>query len=154
MDWLEVLAFLLEEAQVGGHASLRPLEPEYRPGEELDFSDLEGLGAQIEARVAEAMSVMEAHLHESLGRIDSAEARRRVERVAEKARRSAEREAERARLRAERAERRWRRASGRRARPRRTPATDEERMRVLRLVEAGKVTPEQAADLLSALEGR
>jgi hypothetical protein len=142
------------EAQVGGHASLRPLEPEYRPGEELDLGDLEGLGAQIEARVAEAMSELEAHLHESLGRIDSAEVRRRVERVAEKARRSAEREAERARLRAERAERRWRRASGHRARPRRTPATDEERMRVLRLVEEGKVTPEQAADLLSALEGR
>jgi hypothetical protein len=97
---------------------------------------------------------MEARLHESMGRIDSAEVRRRVERVAEKARRAAERETERVRLRAERAERRWRRASGRRARPRRTPATDEERMRVLRLVEEGKVTPEQAADLLSALEGR
>jgi len=142
------------EAQVGGHASLRPLEPGYRPDEELDFGDLEGLGAQIEAHVAEAMSEMEARLDESLGRIDSTEVRRRVERVAQKARRAAERETERVRLRTERAERRWRRASGHRARPRRTPATDEERMRVLRLVEEGKVTPEQAADLLSALEGR
>jgi hypothetical protein len=142
------------EAQVGGHASVRPLEPAYRPGEELDLSDLEGLGAQIEARVAEAMSEMESRLDESLGRIDSTEVRRRVERVAEKARRAAERETERVRLRTERAERRWRRASGRRPRPRRTPATGEERMRVLRLVEEGKVTPEQAADLLSALEGR
>jgi len=142
------------EAQVGGHASVRPLEPAHRPGEELDLSDIEGLGAQIVARVAEAMSEMEARLDESLGRIDSTEVRRRVERVAEKARRAAERETERVRLRAERAERRWQRASGRRARPRRTAATDEERMRVLRLVEEGKVTPEQAADLLAALEGR
>ncbi len=64
------------------------------------------------------------------------------------------RAAERARLRAERAERRWRRASGRRPRPRREPAVDEERLRVLRLVEQGKITPGQAADLLAALEGR
>jgi len=32
--------------------------------------------------------------------------------------------------------------------------TDEERLRVLRLVEQGKITPDQAADLLAALEGR
>jgi dTMP kinase len=115
--------------------------------------------------VAEAMTEMEARLAESLGRIDSEEIRLQAEqaseralraagRAAEQARRVADREAERARLRAERAERRWRRASGRRPRSRQEPATDEERMRVLRLVEEGRVTPEQAADLLAALEGR
>ncbi len=145
------------EAQVGGRVSLRPLEPE--EGLPFDFAaDLEGLGAQIEARVAEAMAEMEVRLEEGLGRIDGQEIHRRVqratERAAERARRAAERQAERARLRAERAERRWRRASGQRPRPEREPATDEERMRVLRLVEEGKVTPEQAADLLAALEGR
>jgi len=156
------------EAQVGGRVSLQPLGPEMGPAEGLppDFmADLEGLGATIEARIAEEMAAMSARLEESLGRIDSEEIRRGVERAteqafrtagqaAQRARRQAEREAERARLRTERAERRWQRASGQRPRPKREPATDEERMRVLRLVEEGKVTPEQAADLLAALEGR
>jgi hypothetical protein len=154
------------EAHVSGHVSLRPLELEEGPAAGLDFmADMEMLGAQIEARIAEAMSEMGARLEESLGRVDSEAIRRRVERATEQAlrqagrataqaRRRAEREAERARLRAERAERRWQRASGRRPRPTREPATDEERMRVLRLVEEGKITPEQAADLLAALEGR
>ena len=143
------------EAQVGGRVSLRPLEPEYGPAEGFDFMpDLEGLGAQIEARVAQAMAEMEARLGESLGRIDGEHVRRRIDRSSEQFRRTAEREAERARLRAERAERRWQRASGHRPRPRRPLATDEERMRVLRLVEEGRITPDQAADLLAALEGR
>ncbi len=167
------------EAQVGGRVYLRPLEPGEGPAEglPLDFvADLEGLGAQIEARVAEAMAEMEVRLAESLGRIDSEEihrrverateqalraagragerARREVERATKRARQEAEREAERARLRAERAERRWQRASGQRPRPRQEPATDEERLRVLRLVEEGKITTKQAADLLAALEGR
>jgi hypothetical protein len=149
------------EAQVDGHVSLRPLETEEMPAERLPFelaADLNGLGAQIEARIAEAMAEMEVHLEESLSRIDDPRLRQRVEREAEqaagKARRRAEQEAERARLRAERAERRWQRVSGRRPRPRSEPATDEERMWILRLVEAGKITPEQAADLLAALEGQ
>jgi len=143
------------EAHVDGRVSLRSLDPEYGPAQGFDFiPDLEGLGAQIEASVAGAMAEMETRLGESLGRIDGEQIRRRVERSADKFRQSAEREAERARLRAERAERRWQRASGRRQRPKRPPATDEERMRVLRLVEEGKITPEQAADLLAALEGR
>ena len=167
------------EAQVGGRVYLRPLEPGEGPAEglPLDFvADLEGLGAQIEARVAEAMAGMAARLEESLSHIDSEEihrrverateqalraagragerARREVERATERARREAEQEAERARLRAERAERRWRRVSGRRPRPKQEPATDEERMRVLQLVEEGKITTKQAADLLAALEGR
>ena len=69
-------------------------------------------------------------------------------------RRNAEREAERARLRKERAERRWKRVSGQRATPPKPPVSDEERMRVLRMVEEGKIAPEQAAELLAALEGR
>ena len=143
------------EADVGGNVSLQSLEPEFESAEGPDFAvDLEGLSAQIEARIAESMSEMEARLGESMGWMESEEFRQRVGRSAEDARRAAERAAERARLRAERAERRWRRASGRRPDRRREPATDEERMRVLRLVEEGKVTPEQAADLLAALEGR
>jgi len=104
----------------------------------------------------------------------AAKAERAAERVAERARavaeretvharRNAERQAERARMRAEHADRRWQRASGRRAPtpptsptpptpP--TPAADdmrEERLQVLRLVEEGKITPEDAANLLAAL---
>ena len=152
------------EAQVGGNISLQPLEPE--EGLESDFAaGLEGLGARIEEHIALAMAEVGARLEESLSHIDDQAIRQRVERATEKtlrkagqvagqARRKAEQEAERARLRAERAERSWRRASGRKSRPKQEPATDEERMRVLRLVEKGKITPEQAADLLAALGGR
>ncbi|HNT75340.1 MAG TPA: hypothetical protein PKH77_10010 [Anaerolineae bacterium] len=93
-------------------------------------------------------------------------ARAAAEREAEHARRHAEREAERARLRAEHAERRWQRASGYHgptppapptpptppASP--TPREDdkrEERLQVLRMVEQGKLSPEEAANLLAAL---
>ena len=186
------------EAQVGGNVYLGPVEAEGELEEEMEFDfapHLEELGAQIEARVAEAMEELEERLEEELGRIDDEEISRRVERVtarateqarqkaermaeriaerarrtaeraterarweagreAERARREAERAAERTRLQTERAERRWQRASGQRPRPEREPATDEERLRVLRMVEEGKVSPEQAAELLTALEGR
>ena len=143
---------------------------------------MEDIGAVVEARVAEAMALLEARLEESLRRVDSEEIRRRVEKAAERARQAAERyareageaarreaerarreaqreaerarrEAERARMQAERAERRWQRASGRRPEVSR-PAAGEEILRVLRLVEEGKITPEQAAELIAALEGK
>jgi len=152
------------EAQIGGNVYLRPLEPEEGPA--FDFAaGLEGLGAQIEAHIAEAMAKAATRLEESLSHIDDRVIRQRVERATEKAlgkagqaagqaRRKVEHEMEKARLRAERAERRWRRASGQRSRPREELVSDEERLRVLRLVEEGKISPEQAADLLTAMEGR
>jgi hypothetical protein len=163
------------EAEVGGHVYLREVEAATAPEGEFDFGfagDLEDLGAVIELRISEAMSDMETRLQESLGRIDSDAVRLRVEQATERARRAAsraaeaarheveverrraEREAERARLRKERAERRWKRVSGRRPAPPKPQVSDEERMRVLRMVEEGKIAPEQAADLLAALEGR
>jgi hypothetical protein len=156
------------EAQVDGNVTLRPAELTEGPtgGVPFEFvANLEGLGARIEARIAEEMAEMEARLAENLGRVEDEGVRRRMERAGERARRAAEgaaqrarrqaeQEAERARLRAERAERRWRRASGRRSHPPRAPVMDKERMRVLRMVEDGKITPEQAADLLAALEGQ
>ncbi len=153
------------EAQVGGQMRLHPVRPEDSLAHAFSFdsmADLEGLGAQIEASIAEAMVELESRLEDSLGYIDGEKVKRQIERTAEdarrraekveKARQKAEQEAERARLRAERAERRWRRASGRRARS--TSVSDEERLRVLRLVEDGKISPEQAASLLAAMEGR
>lgn len=148
------------EANVHGQVYLWPAGTE---GGDITV-DLQGLGARIERRVNEALAEMDMRLAQVLGGIDgeaihrrvgraTERARRAAERAAEQARRKAEREAERARMRAERAERRWRRASGREPRPEREGATDEERLRVLRLVEEGEITPEQASELLDALEG-
>jgi hypothetical protein len=158
-----------------------PWEEGPAAGIPFDFvADLEGLEEQIETRIGEAMAEMNARLEESLGRISderlreqarrqaeramerarraaeraTERARRRAERESERVRREADQDAERSRMWAERAERRWQRASGSRPRPKSEPVTDEERMRILRMVEEGKVTPEQAADLLAAMEGR
>jgi hypothetical protein len=137
------------DADVWGNVSLRPVEA-VDPFEAE--ASLEDLGAEIERQVNEALATMATRLEASLGRVDVESGSRRVEQATEKARREAERAAERARLRAERAERRWQRASGREPLPRQA-ATDEERLRVLRMVEDGKITPEQASELLTALEG-
>jgi hypothetical protein len=99
----------------------------------------------------------------------SEKARVMVERETERARRAAEKEAQRARIRAEQAERRWQRASGRRSAPSAPSAPaappepsapaasskeskSEERMHVLRMVEEGKLSPDEAANLLQALQ--
>lgn len=137
------------EADVRGNLSLRPA------GADESFeadTGLQDLGAQIEWQVNEALARMATRLEANLGRLDAEAVTRRVERAGEEARRKAERAAEQARLRAERAERRWQRASGRGPRSQQV-VTDEERLRVLRMVEDGKLTPEQASELLAALEG-
>ncbi|MCS7283808.1 MAG: hypothetical protein RMK65_12390 [Anaerolineae bacterium] len=172
----------LLEVVAGGHVVLVPEVAEEARWETWAVG-LEDIGAVVEARISEAMALLEARLEESLRSVDKEEIRRRVERAAERARQAAERyarearevarreaerarreaereaerarrEAERARMQAERAERRWQRAAGRRPEPSRPPATEAEILRVLRLVEEGKITPEQAAELLAALEGR
>ena len=138
------------EARAKGNASLQSAEA----ADSFEIgADLEGLSAEIEWQVNEAMAKMASRLEESLGRVDSAAIRQRVEDATERARRKAEQAAERARMRAERAERRWRRVSGHAPRPSKPAATDEERLRVLRMVEEGRLSPEQASELLAALEG-
>ena len=157
------------EAKAGGSITLRgPGTSSGAPGEfefDMEFlDDLEGIGPMIEARVGEAMAQMEIQLQQGLGQFDSDKLRVKIERAAEKSaraaeraaeevRRAAEREAQKARMRAERSQRRWERTSGQKARPRPEPVSEEEQLRVLRLVEQGKVTPEQAADLLEAMKG-
>ena len=159
------------EVTAGSHILLVP-----EAAEEAEWvawaAGMEDIGAVVEARVAEAMALLEARLEETLRSVDSEEIRRRVEKAAERARQAAERyareageaarreaerarrEAERARMQAERAERRWQRASGRRPEVSRPAAAEAEILRVLRLVEEGKITPEQAAELIAALEGK
>jgi hypothetical protein len=139
------------EADVRGNVTLRPSEPD----QWTDASERwDELGAHIEWQVNDALARMATYLEESLSRVDGERVRDRVDRATEQARRRAEQAAERARMRAERAERRWQRASGQRPAPKKGPATDEERLRVLRMVEEGKITPEQASELLIAIEGR
>lgn len=152
------------EAKVGGQIYLSPWDSGTTPSEDLEFNfaaDMEGLGSLIELRIAEAMSEMQTRLEDSLGQIDSEAMQQRMEQAAEKARWKAEktrvrmeREAERARMQAERAARRWRRFSGERESTSEQPVSDEERLRVLRMVEKGQISPDEAADLLAALEGR
>ncbi|MGD9001462.1 MAG: hypothetical protein PVF04_02265 [Anaerolineae bacterium] len=139
------------EADVKGNATVRPAEP----GEGVDMSaGWDELGAHIEWQVNDALARMATHLEESLGRVDSEWIGYRVDRATEQARRRAEQAAERARMRAEQAERRWQRASGQRPAPKKQKPSDEERLRVLRMLEEGRITPEQASELLVALEGR
>jgi DUF4097 and DUF4098 domain-containing protein YvlB len=158
------------EAQAGGSISLRGRGAANGPPGEFEFNmdfleDLEGIGPMIEARVSEAMAELQVRLEQGLGQIDSDKLRIKMERAAEKSaraaeraaeevRRAAEREAQKARMRAERSQRRWERASGQKPRPHPEPVSKEEQLRVLRMVEAGKVTPEQATDLLEALRGQ
>lgn len=159
------------EARAGGTLTLKGATPAGfgAPGAfEFDMSfmeDLEQIGPMVEARVNEAMAEMEIRLEQGLGHLDSEKMRLKIERVAEKSahaaeraaeqvRRAAEREAQKARMRAERAQRRWDRASGKKVQPRPEPASEEEQLRILRMVEEGKITPEQAADLLAAMSGR
>jgi hypothetical protein len=143
---------------------------------DMDFlNNLEGLGEMIEARIGEAMAEMETHLERGLRHIDAEKIREHVERAthvaeraAERARRAAEREAQKSRFRAERAERRWQRASGHRPpQPPHAPhapaepqppqpdvdqAKHEEKLKVLQMVEDGKLSPSEAAELLAALK--
>jgi hypothetical protein len=139
------------QAEVKGNVTLQPSDLD----EGVDVSaGWDELGAHIEWQVNDALARMATYLKENLGRVDGEHVRHRVDRAAEQARRKAEQAAERARMRAEQAERRWRRASGRRPAPKKQEATDEERLRVLRMVEEGKITPQQASELLGAIEGR
>jgi len=156
------------EVEAGGYVSLRLQESAEDMAEWSYFvmsDELDELRAEIESSIAQSLAQIETRLEGTLAGISDEEVQERI-RLAEakamdatraayeKVRRQAEREAERARLRAERAERRWQRVSGKRQPQRERKVTDEERMRVLRLVEEGKITPDQATDLLAALEGR
>lgn len=129
---------------------------------ELDL-ELESMAEEIERNVQEHMVRLNAQLEDKLSRIDHDAIRLKIERTAEGARRKAERAAERARMKAERAQRRWERMGARRpsrSKPgapptRRTgePITEQERVAVLRMVQEGKITADEAARLLEAMQG-
>lgn len=108
--------------------------------------------------------MVQAHVAASLGTSDVGEfVRRETERAlhrAERARAKAERAAERAQRhmerQAEKATRRWRVSwRGKRAAPPRAaePVTEEERVAILKMLQEGKITAEEANKLLEVLEG-
>lgn len=126
--------------------------------EDLEL-ELESVAEEIERSIEAHMARLNAQLEAKLSRIDHEAVRRKVERAADKARRKAERAAEQARLKAERAQRRWERVGPQRPTrptpPRRPsePITEQERLTILRMVQEGKISTEEAAQLLEAMEG-
>ena len=129
---------------------------------EMDL-ELESVAEEIERNIEAHMARLHAQLEAKLGRIDHDAIRQKAEKAAANARRKAEHAAERVRLKAERAQRRWERVGTRRpsrpapgAPPQRgtvEPVTDEERMTVLRMVQEGKITADEAARLLESMGG-
>jgi DUF4097 and DUF4098 domain-containing protein YvlB len=133
------------------------------PEEDLDL-ELESMSEEIERSIEAHMARLNAQLEAELSRIDHTAIQRKVKQATEKARRQAERAAEQARLRAERAQRRWQRMGAQRpspaapppARPQRPPSepvSEDERLLILQMIQEGKITTEEAARLLEALEG-
>jgi hypothetical protein len=116
--------------------------------------DPDVLSEQVEAMIESAMSQFETQmsqvqrdLEQRFGKFD-----KQAEKAAERAARSAER----AKRRAERAAGSWGFVVGRPPvppTPPSEPVTDQERLLILKMVEEGKITADQAAQLLSALEG-
>ncbi len=132
---------------------------------ELDVQLQKGLSFLESDRFREHVESA-AHKAEHAAERIAEKARAMAEREAERARRTAEKEAQRSRIRAEQAERRWQRASGQPSTPTPPAAPSEpsapssapskeskraERMQVLRMVEEGKLSPDEAANLLQAL---
>lgn len=127
-------------------------------------AQMDVLAHQLEARLAEFGSSEEiaARIHEKVTR-----ALQKAEEKITRALSEADRRARQAEERAARVEERQQRRGGMRAapmppppappppppRPKRAPVSDEERMQVLRMVENGKISIEQAEQLLKALNG-
>jgi hypothetical protein len=116
--------------------------------------DPDVLSEQVEAMIESAMSQFETQmsqvqrdLEQRFGKFD-----KQAEKAAERAARSADR----AKRRAERAAGSWGFTVGRPPTPPTPPTepvTDQERLIILKMIEDGKITADQAAQLLSALEG-
>jgi hypothetical protein len=116
--------------------------------------DPDVLSEQVEAMIESAMSQFETQMTQvqrdlelRFGKFD-----KQAEKAAERAARSADR----AKRRAERAAGSWGFTGGRAPAPPvppSEPVSDQERLLILKMVEEGKITADQAAQLLAALEG-
>ena len=122
---------------------------------------MESWGQQFEAQMTDMQRKLEERLA-NIPFVDSQDVARRAREAAERARRQAERSTERARVRAERAGRRhaqygpgvrWTGVPPQPLRPPAEPISDAERMAILKMVQDKKITADEAARLLAALEG-
>ena len=124
-------------------------------------AQIESWSQQFEAQMSEMQRKLEERLA-NIPYVDGEQATRRAQEAAERARRQAERATERAKMRAERTARkhehrghgmRWTWSPPQSPPPPAEPVSDAERMAILQMVQDKKITADQAAQLLSALEG-
>ncbi len=131
------------------------------PDLDLTF-DLEGLGAQISAQVSEQLSRLSFELKNKFGPEFTQKMAEKIAQRAEQAAKKAEEAAERARRRAEKQH--GVQFGPRPGRPPMPPvpprppkppkASAEEQLKILKMVEQGIITPEEANTLLEALENK
>lgn len=150
-----------------GHIILKDLHlvkeewSDYWTADDLGFNfdfvaDLAGLGEQISSQVNEHVARVTADLETRFGPEFTQQMAEKIARKAERAAEKAERAAEKARRRAHRSmkQARW---HGQHTpppppKPAKPKATKEEQLKILRMVEKGLITPEEADTLLEALE--
>ncbi len=121
--------------------------------------DLDGLGEHIAFEINSRMAEWSSQMEKRFGPAFSAkveksaqEAAARAERAAEKAIRKAEKAARRARWQVDTSE--WTvPATSAREKIKKEKITEEEQLKILRMVETGIITPEEANTLLEAIEG-
>jgi hypothetical protein len=141
-------------------------ESEHKEAFDMDFMiDLADLGERISAEVHHSMARMTGEIETHFGPEFAQNISTKVSQQAEKAAQKAEAAAEKARMYAEREVARAERAQQRRAAqyappPKRSPRPDvphakastEEQLKILRMVEKGTISPDEASTLLEALE--
>jgi len=137
-------------------------ETEFMDGESytFDFADLgEQISTQINDKISQVTAQIDAKIGPEIGENIAAKLMReterataRVERAAKRARARAEREAAKAERRAARAERRRYGRGYQTSSSAPKKATQEEQIKILKMVEQGIITPDEANTLLDALE--
>lgn len=150
--------FLILEAN--GRIILKDVQPTNEwddfDGSEFDF-DLSGLGEKIAGEISSRMQELSSHLEENLGPAFTA----KMEEQALKAAAKAEKAAAKAMQQVEKTARQVRWQSDNTMwtpAPPQKPgkeqqATEEEQLKILKMVEKGTITPEEASTLLEAIEG-
>lgn len=137
---------------------LQAVREEWDPFQGDDFGfdftlDMEGLGAQITAQVNEQVSRITADLNSKFGADFAQTLAEKIARKAERAAERAEKAAERARQRAEqKMQQQPRRATPPSGSPPPKKASAEEQLKILKMVEQGTISPDEASMLLEALE--
>jgi len=150
----------------GGRIILKEAQPSGKswksfPDEDLDFEvDLSGLGDQIAEEINSRMTEWTARIETKFGPEYAAKIERkaqaaaaRAEEAAERAIRKAEKAAQKARWQMERRMAPTPVKPVQKAIPKEKLVTEEEQLKILRMVEKGIISPEEADTLLSAIEG-